>query len=250
MNIYAIIILITMLTGYLLDLITNWLNIKHLKLELPGEFEETYDQKAYKNSQSYTRVYTKFGYLTSTFSLVLTLVFWFSGGFNYLDLIVRNWELGAIGTGLAYMAILVILKSVFSLPFSIYTTFVIEEKFGFNKTTPKTFILDILKGLFLGVLLGGPLLAGLLYFFQSLGSYAWVYAWIATTLFSLIVQFIAPTWIMPLFNKFIPLEAGESKKRHTRICKKIKISLKRCLCDGWFKTIQQIECFFYRFWQK
>jgi len=244
MNIYAIIILITMLTGYLLNLITNWLNIKHLKLELPGEFEGTYDEKAYTNSQSYTRVYTKFGYLTSTFSLILILIFWFAGGFNYLDIIVREWQLGAIWTGLFYMAILVILKSVFSLPFSIYSTFVIEEKFGFNKTTPKTFILDLLKGLLLGVLLGGPLLAGLLYFFQSLGEYAWVYAWIATTLFSLIVQFIAPTWIMPLFNKFNPLEAGELKDAILDYAKKSKFPLKGVFVMDGSKRSSKSNAFF------
>jgi STE24 endopeptidase len=244
MNIYAIIILITMLAGYLLTLITNWLNIKHLKLELPAEFVGTYDEKAYTNSQSYTRVYTKFGYITSTFSLVLILVFWFAGGFNSLDLLVRDWQLGTIGTGLVYIAILVILKSVFSLPFSIYSTFVIEEKFGFNKTTPKTFILDLLKGLILSVLLGGPLLAGLLYFFQTLGSYAWIYAWIATTLFSLIVQFIAPTWIMPLFNKFVPLEAGELKEAILDYAKKSKFPLKGVFVMDGSKRSSKSNAFF------
>ena len=126
MNIYAIIIFITLLTGYLLNLITNWLNIKHLKLELPTEFEGTYDADAYKNSQAYTRVYTKFGFLTSTLSLIITLLFWFMGGFNYLYAIFRNWQLGTIWTALAYMSILVILKSVFSLPFSIYINFFFE----------------------------------------------------------------------------------------------------------------------------
>ena len=88
MNIYAIIILITLLSGYLLNLVTNWLNLKHLKLDLPGEFEGTYDAEAYQNSQAYTKVYTKFGYITSTFSLVVTLLFWFMGGFNYLDIVL------------------------------------------------------------------------------------------------------------------------------------------------------------------
>jgi STE24 endopeptidase len=244
MNIYAIIIFITLLTGHLLDLITNWLNIRHLKLDLPNEFDGTYDADAYKNSQAYTRVYTKFGFLTSTLSLIITLLFWFMGGFNYLDVIVREWQLGTVGTGLVYMAILVILKSVFSLPFSIYSTFVIEEKFGFNKTTPKTFILDLLKGLVLGILLGGPLLAALLFFFQTLGQAAWIYAWVATTIFSLIVQFIAPTWIMPLFNKFVPLEPGELKDAILSYAKKSSFPLKGVFVMDGSKRSSKSNAFF------
>jgi STE24 endopeptidase len=244
MNTYAVIILITISGSYLLGLITNWLNLRHLKLELPDEFTDTYDADAYRNSQAYTRVYTRFGYITSTFNLVLVLLFWFLGGFNYLDQVIREWQLGAIGTGLIYIAVLVLLKSLLTLPFSIYSTFVIEEKFGFNKTTPRTYFLDILKGLMLGLVLGGPLLAGLLYFFQSLGSLAWVYAWAATTLFSLIVQFIAPTWIMPLFNKFTPLKAGELKEAILAFAERLKFPLKGVFVMDGSKRSSKSNAFF------
>jgi STE24 endopeptidase len=244
MNIYAIIILVTLLSGYLLNLITNMLNLKHLSPVLPEEFRGTFDAEAYKNSQEYTRVYTRFGFLTSTISLLITIIFWFSGGFNYLDNIVRAWDLGVIGTGLVYIAILIVLRSLLSLPFSVYTTFVIEERFGFNKTTVKTFILDILKGLFLGLLLGVPLLAGLLYFFNVTGNMAWVYAWIATTVFSLIVQFIAPTWIMPLFNKFIPLEDGELKSSIVSYAEDVKFPLKGIFVMDGSKRSKKSNAFF------
>ena len=244
MNIYAVIILVTMLVSYFLGLVTNLLNLKHLSVELPAEFKGTYDEDAYRNSQLYTRVYTRFGFLTSTLSLMITLVFWFSGGFNFLDQIVRAWDLGRIGNGLVYIGILVILKSIISLPFSIYTTFVIEERFGFNKTTPKTFILDILKSIVLGILIGGPLLAGLLYFFNVSGSYAWIYAWVATTVFTLILQFIAPTWIMPLFNKFVPLEAGELKEAIVGYAEKAKFPLKEIFVMDGSKRSKKSNAFF------
>ena len=119
MNIYAIIIIVTLLSGYLLNLITNMINLKHLSPVLPEEFEGTYDAEAYKNSQEYTHVYTRFGFLTSSVSLMITLIFWFSGGFNYLDKIVRAWSLGTIGTGLVYIAILIILRSFFHYLYNI-----------------------------------------------------------------------------------------------------------------------------------
>jgi STE24 endopeptidase len=211
---------------------------------LPGEFEGTYDAEAYENSQKYTQVYTRFGFLTGSISLIITLIFWFAGGFNYLDNIVRAWDLGAIGTGLIYIAILIVARSILSLPFSLYTTFVIEERFGFNKTTLKTFFLDMLKGLFLGILLGGPLLAGLLYFFQMAGNIAWIYAWAVTTVFTLIVQFIAPTWIMPLFNKFTPLEDGELKDEILSYAEKVKFPLKGIFVMDGSKRSKKSNAFF------
>jgi STE24 endopeptidase len=140
------------------------------------------------------------------------LAFWFAGGFNCLDVIVRGWDLNPILTGLAYIGILAVGRSALSLPFSVYGTFVIEERFGFNKTTPRIYVADILKAIALGVLLGAPLLAGILAFFQYAGSAAWLWCWLATAVFTLFVQLIAPTWIMPLFNKFVPLPEGELRQ--------------------------------------
>jgi STE24 endopeptidase len=235
---------VTILFSYLLNIVTNLLNLKHLSPELPKEFEGTYDADAYKNSQNYTRVYTRFGFLTASVSLIVTLIFWFSGGFNYLDLIVRNWDLGAIGNGLVYIAILIIARSFISLPFNVYTTFVIEERFGFNKTTVITFIMDLVKSLFIGVLIGGPLLAGLLYFFNAAGAMAWIYAWAATTLFTLIIQFIAPTWIMPLFNKFTPLDDGELKELIISYADKVKFPLKGIFVMDGSKRSKKSNAFF------
>jgi STE24 endopeptidase len=225
MNPYAIIILSTLLFEYLLSLIANLLNLKALSGELPEEFTGVYDAGAYRKSQEYTRANTRFGFLISSLQLSLTLAFWFGGGFNFLDSIVRSWNLNPILSGLAYLGLLMLGLGILSLPVSIYSTFVIEERFGFNKTTPATFIADLFKGLALAVLLGGPLLAGLLALFQYAGAIAWLYCWIAVTLFSLFVQFIAPTWIMPLFNKFKPIEEGELKERIWAYAKSVRFPL-------------------------
>jgi STE24 endopeptidase len=212
MNIYAIIILCTLLFSFILDLVADVLNLKALHPDLPDEFKNVYDAEVYRKSQEYERVNTRFGFVTSTFGLVVTLIFWFAGGFNWLDQIVRGWGLHPIINGLLYIAMLVFVRILLSLPFSVYSTFVIEERFGFNKTTPLTFVTDLLKGLGLSILIGGPLLAGMLVFFEYAGTYAWLYCWIIMTIVMVFLQFVAPTWIMPLFNKFTPLEEGELRE--------------------------------------
>jgi len=211
MNFVAIIILCTIGVDFILNLTADRLNLKHLRSELPRAFEGVYDPERYRKSQQYLRVNTQFGWITSTFNLCLLLVFWFAGGFPLLDKWVRTFELGPILSGLVYMGVLMLLKAALSLPFSVYATFVIEARFGFNKTTLQTFVMDLLKGLILALLLGTPLLAAILAFFQYAGPHAWWYCWIGVTLYMLVVQFVAPTWIMPLFNKFTPLEEGELK---------------------------------------
>lgn len=225
MNIYAVIILVTIAVDFILDLVSNYLNLKSLSKELPNEFEGVYDEETYAKSQEYTKVRTRFGFLTGFFDLVVVLSFWFSGGFNWLDQIVRGWGFGELVTGILYIFILMLAKSVISLPFSIYSTFVIEERFGFNKTTIKTFVLDLVKGLILAVIIGGPLLAGILAFFMYAGDLSWIYAWGAVTVFMLIMQYVTPTWIMPLFNKFSPLEEGELRTMIEEYAEKVNFSL-------------------------
>ncbi|MEE9169524.1 MAG: M48 family metallopeptidase [bacterium] len=233
MNIYAVIILATIIFGFILDLIADVLNLKALRKDLPKEFEGVYDAEKYAKSQEYTKVNTRFGFLTGSVSLIVTLVFWFAGGFNYLDEIARGWNLSSIWTGLLYIGILMLVKSLLSIPFSVYSTFVIEERFGFNKTTPRTFILDIVKGLALAIVIGGPLLAGVLAFFQYAGNLAWLYCWIVTVVFLLFIQLIAPTWIMPLFNKFTPLEDGDLRESILSYANKVKFSLQNVfVMDG------------------
>lgn len=244
MNTYAIIILATLLLSYILDLITELLNLKALRDDLPSEFNDVFDQEKYRKSQEYTRVKTRFGLVSATFSLIVTLVFWFSGGFNWLDMLVRQWGFGEVFTGLFYIGILLIANTVLNLPFSIYSTFVIEARFGFNKTTSKTFVLDMVKGLLLGVVIGGALLGGILAFFQFAGANAWLYCWIAVTLFTIFMQFIAPTWIMPLFNKFTPLEDGELRREIMSYARKVHFPLDNLFVMDGSKRSAKSNAFF------
>lgn len=209
MNTYAVIILAALLAEYVLNIISDVLNLRHLKPELPAEFRDAFDEDEYEKAQDYTRTRTRFGIVSSTFGLAVLLAFWFVGGFEWLDTLVRGWEFGPIVTGLLYIGLLVLGRSALSLPFSIYSTFVIEERFGFNETTPKTFVLDLLKSIGLGIAIGGPLLAAILWFFQATGPYGWVYAWVVVTAVMLLLQFFAPRYLMPLFNDFEPLEDGD-----------------------------------------
>jgi len=211
MNIFSYIIVIAIFLDFLLNTLADGLNLKALKREMPAALAGVYQPDEYRKSQEYTRSKTRFGFVTSSFGLLIILIFWFTGGFNFLDQIVRSWGFGAIVNGLIYTGTLLIAYQLLTLPFSVYFTFVIEERFGFNRTTPRIFITDILKGLALTVLLGVPLLAGILTLFGYAGNYAWLYCWLAVTIYMMVMQFIAPIWIMPLFNKFTPMESGDLK---------------------------------------
>jgi STE24 endopeptidase len=233
MNIIAAIILAAICIDFMLNAWADFLNLKTLQPEVPEEFKEVYKPDQYRKSQEYLHVNTRFGWFSGTVNLALILIFWFAKGFPWLDQWVRSWNLNPILSGLIFIGILGLAKAIVSLPFSIYATFVIEERFGFNKTTWSTLVLDIVKGLLLAILLGTPLLAGVLAFFEYAGGLAWLYCWIAITIYMLAVQFIAPTWIMPLFNKFSPLEDGELRSAIVGYAESIKFPLQNVfVMDG------------------
>lgn len=211
MNYFLIIILAVLIGTYLLDLVVDTLNARHVKTELPEEFGDCYDADKYKKSQEYLRENTRFGIVSDSIVTPVTIAFIFFGGFNFVDQFARSFNLGNILTGLIFAGVLMLASQILLIPFSIYSTFVIEERYGFNKTTPKTFVLDILKTCLLGAVIGGIILSVVLWFFEKAGPWAWLYCWIAITLFQLFLIFIAPVIIMPIFNKFFPLEKGDLK---------------------------------------
>jgi STE24 endopeptidase len=209
MNIISYIILAAICLDFILELVSNLLNLTSLNTNPPSSLRDVYDSDKYRKSQEYLRENTQFGFVVSAFGLAILLIFWFLGGFNWLDLLVRSWGFGTIVSGLIYTGIIALAYSLIMLPFGIYSTFRIEQRYGFNRTSPVTFITDRLKGLLLGVLLGVPLLAAILALFELTGQFAWLYCWAAVSAYLLIFEFIAPNWIMPLFNKFTPLQTGE-----------------------------------------
>jgi len=209
MNLIAVIILFALLAEYLLGLVLDYLNLKTVQVELPDAFRGVYDPSLYQKSQAYLRVNTVFGRLTSTFSLLVVLGFWFSGGFQIVDSWVRSLSLGPVFTGILYIGVILGVRVALFIPFRIYDTFAIEERFGFNKSDWRTFIKDGLKAVGLSLVLGIPVLSTILLFFEVADSHAWWLCWIAVCAYAFAAQYVVPTWIMPLFNRFEPLEEGE-----------------------------------------
>jgi STE24 endopeptidase len=243
-NLYAVVIAAALVGEYLLHLVADLLNMRSLGPGVPGEFAGVYDAGTYRKSQEYTRLRSRFGLLVSTLMLAATLAFWSAGGFNALDRIVRGWGFGEIGTGLAFIGILALARGILSLPFGIYSTFVIEARFGFNRTTPTTFVADLLKGLGLGVTIGGALVAAVLWLFGTLGAGAWAWCWALGTAVVLFLQFIAPVWLMPLFNTFTPLGDGELKERIMRYASGIGFPLKGIYVMDGSKRSSKSNAFF------
>ena len=216
-NGYFIFVLATVLGFFALDFVSRMLNLSALKPELPSAFSDVFDASEYSKSQDYTREGTRFGLIEDTISLIIFLIFWWVGGFGIVD----DWVRGivpdngsvfrSILQGLLFMSVLYVGSILMSLPFELYDTFVIEEKYGFNKTTIGTFFTDKAKGLLLAILIGAPILAVVFLLLEKFPSYGWLYGWIAVAGFSLLMTYLAPTYIMPLFNKFKPLEDGELK---------------------------------------
>ena len=244
MNIFFAIILFALIFEYLLDMIANFLNLKSIKSVVPEDLSGIYEPDEYRKSQDYLRTTTKFAFLTNTFKLTLLIGFWFVGGFGWLDESIREQNFHVIVNGLLFISILLLGQLVLTIPFEIYSTFVIEDRFGFNKTTPSTFVYDRVKGLLVLLIIGGPLIAGILSFFEYAGSLAWVYCWIAVTLFSLGLQFIAPTWIMPIFNKFTPLEKGNLRDSIFEYANTVNFSIDNILLMDGSKRSNKANAFF------
>jgi len=238
------IILTTLIGSYLIDTIADFLNLGNLNQPLPKEFNNHYKPEKYIESQNYLKANTKFGFIISSVDLIIILVFWFSGGFQTIDSFVRSFNFGSIVSGLFFTGILLFLKLVISLPFSIYSTFVIEEKFGFNKTTPRLFFTDLIKSIVLSAALGGILLSFILGFLEFGGRLAWIYCWAASAVFLLIVHYIVPTWIMPLFNKFTPLEDGPLKESILNYAKSIDFALSNIFVMDGSKRSRKSNAFF------
>ena len=209
MNTFAVIILVALVGEYVLSVATGVLNARAFSPTLPAEFTGVFDDATYAQAQRYTATRTRLGLIRGAFDLAVVLLFWFAGGFEWLDQALRGLDRGPVVTGLLYIGGLGVASTLLGLPFRIYSTFGIEARYGFNRTTPTTFVADLLKGVLLAVVLGGALLAIILGFFEWAGPLAWLWCWIAATVFMLAIQFIAPTWIMPLFNTFTPLDTGD-----------------------------------------
>src|SRR5579862_430837 len=208
MNVYAAIALAALLADFAVARVADALNLHALGSELPPELGRVYDDGRLQRVRAYVRDRTRFGTVEATVDLLMLLVFWLAGGFGALDAATRALGRGPIATGVAFVGALAVGRAVVGLPFRWWSTFRIEARHGFNQTTPAVFWGDIGKGAMLAAVLGAPLLAAVLWLFTAAGERAWLWCWLVTACWTLALEFVAPTWIMPLFNRFAPLPAG------------------------------------------
>ena len=206
------IIIAILVISFAIDQYLDWLNARHFDDPIPDGLEDVYDEDSYRKSQEYKKVNARFSNITATFSLVLTLAFFFLDGFAFVDEIARTVSDNSIVIGLIFFGIIMLGSDILTTPFSYYHTFVIEERFGFNKSTPKLFFIDKLKGWLMTIIIGGGMLALVIWIYDVTGTTFWLYAWAVVAVFSVIMNMFYSNLIVPLFNKQTPL--GENSLRN------------------------------------
>jgi STE24 endopeptidase len=211
--------------NFILERILSLINASHYKKAIPDELKDVYDRQQYESSQEYKRVNDQFSLITSTFSFILILIILFFHIFGYLDQAVRSFTSNPILIALVFFAIIMLISDLLNTPFALYDTFVIEERFGFNKTSLKVFFLDKIKGWFLAALLGGGVTALIIWFYLLTKQMFWLYAWIAVTGVMIFITMFYSTLIVPLFNKQTPLEEGPLKDAISKFCMKVGFKL-------------------------
>ncbi len=229
---------------FILSKSLEYLNYKSLKDELPGSLKGIYDEEKYIKSIAYNRMNSRFSFLVSTLGFLLIFILILSGAFGSLDRWLRAYIDSEIILGLAYFGILAFAGDILSTPFDIYDTFVIEEKFGFNKTTPRIYIADKLKGYLVSILIGGTLLFLLLVMIRQMGPSFWIYFWLAFAAFVLFMNMFYTTLILPLFNQLSPLEEGDLKTRIREYSAKVKFPLDNIFVIDGSKRSAKSNAFF------
>ncbi len=225
MNNLFLIIIAIILFDFIFDNVLDYLNLKNLSPKLPEEAKGIYDEEKYRKSQEYYKMNHNFSMLTSAISLAGLLLMLFLNGFAYMDSFVRSYTDNSILMALMFFGILGFASDILGLPFSLYKTFVIEEKFGFNKTTIKTFLFDKLKGYLLAAIIGGGLFSLILWIYQSTGQYFWLIAWAVISFFTIFITMFYTTFLVPIFNKLTPLPEGELRTAIEAYCKKVGFKL-------------------------
>ena len=232
------------IVSYLFDQFLDYLNLKAQRKDIPSEIADFYDKGKYQKSLDYQADQQRFSFISSAFSFVLSLLMLVLGGFGWLDSLVRPLIENEIILALAFFGVIMIVSDVIGIPFQWYSTFVIEEKYGFNKTTVKTFILDKLKGYALGAIIGGALLSVLLYLIQTIGPNFWIWFGLIAASFILLVNMFYTSLFLPLFNKLTPLGDGDLKKSIEAFAKKVNFPLDNIFVMDGSKRSAKANAFF------
>ncbi len=230
--------------NYVLERVLEWLDDRRWSDEVPPKLQGIYDEEKYRKSQAYDRAKSRFGLVSSTFSIVLMLTVLLLDGFAWIDHWARGITEHPTWLAILFFGVIAIASDVLSMPFSIYGTFVLEERFGFNKTTGKTFVLDRIKGYVVGALIGGGLLALIVWLYHITGPYFWLLAWGVVTVVLLLTTMFYASVLLPLFNKLTPLEEGELRAAIQAYCDKVGFRLDNLFVMDGSKRSAKANAFF------
>lgn len=230
--------------SYLFDQILDYINLKAQRKDIPAEVEGFYNKEKYQKSLDYQHDQTRFSFITAAFSFLLSLGMLLLGGFGWMDAMLRPLFTNEITLALAFFGTIMIASDILTIPFQWYGTFVIEEKYGFNKTTVKTFITDKLKGYMLGAIIGGALLSVLIYLINSIGPNFWIWFAFLAAAFTLFMNMFYTSLILPMFNKLTPLAEGDLKTAIERFAKKVNFPLDNVFVMDGSKRSAKANAFF------
>jgi STE24 endopeptidase len=243
-EIILFIVLLIVSVSYIFDQLLDYINLKTQRTDIPDEVATFYDRNKYLQSLAYHKALTNFSFITSAFSFVASIAMLAFGGFGWLDTVLRMYIQNDIVLGLAFFGVIMIVSDILTIPFQLYSTFVIEEKFGFNRTTVKLFILDKFKGYLLSALIGGLLLSVLIYLVQTIGPHFWIWFSLIAACFILLINMFYTSVILPLFNKLTPLPAGELKNAIEAFAGKVNFPLDNIFVIDGSKRSKKANAFF------
>ena len=238
------VIIAIIVIDFLFEKYLDYLNSTTMSDTIPEEVTGIYDEEKYKKQQSYQRENNRFGMISGAFSFLVTLCMFLFFGFALVNGWAWNFTTSAVLAALIFFGILMFASDIIQTPFSIYDIFVIEEKYGFNKTTPKTFVLDKLKGWMIGALIGGGLLALIIFIYQKTQNMFWIYAWLLVTVFTIFMSMFYSSIIVPLFNKQTPLEEGELRDAIEEFATKVGFKLKNIFVINGSKRSTKANAYF------
>ncbi|MEY4930124.1 MAG: hypothetical protein RI909_848, partial [Bacteroidota bacterium] len=230
--------------SYLLDQVLDYINLKAQRKDIPAEVADFVNPEKYQKSLDYQKDQTRFSFITAGFSFLLSMGMLVFGGFGWLDGILRPFFASEIALALVFFGVIMIVSDIITIPFQWYGTFVIEEKYGFNKTTVKTFIVDKLKGYVLGGMIGGILLSVLIYLINTIGPDFWIWFGLLAAAFILLVNMFYTSLILPLFNKLTPLQDGELKNNIEAFARKVNFPLDQVFVMDGSKRSAKANAFF------
>lgn len=238
------IILAIVTISYAFEQVLDYLNLKHQRPDIPAEVESFYDREKYLRSLAYHKDQTNFGFVTSAFGFALSMIMLLTGGFGWVDGLLRSVISNDTWLAIAFFGAIFLASDILTVPFQWYSTFVIEERYGFNRTTVKTFVLDKLKGYVLAALIGGGLLALLIYLIQVIGPAFWIWFAMVASVFALLMNMFYTSLILPLFNKLTPLRDGELKSAIESFARKVNFPLDNVFVIDGSKRSAKANAFF------